>query len=122
MQTIQSTLEMSKSAVLVLVALGLPYFVFAVAAVEKFITYCDYVAKATGRQKERQKFWNTDDGGMNDFEREQYGRLRRGDYMGLSDPKIVALGEKLTRRFRQLLWAAIGLLVSVVATAAIALA
>lgn len=111
---------MSKSAVLVLVALGLPYLVFAAAAMEKFITYCDYVAKATGRKKDRQKIWNADDGGMNGFERELYGRLQRGDYMGLSDPKIVALGAKLTRRFRQLLWAGIGLLVSVVATAAIA--
>ncbi len=105
---------MNTSAIAVLVVLGVAYAAFALPVINWFITYCDLVAKATGRENERQRFWNTDDGGMNSFEREQLRGLRSGDYLGLTDPKIVALGSKLKRRMRHLLWMGVGLVVTVV--------
>lgn len=108
---------MRTTAVVVLVALVIAYAAFALPALIQFGTYCDYVARATGRQRARQKFWNGDEGGMNCFEREQLGRLRRGDYMGLSDPKILALGTRLTRRLQHLPWMSVGLVISVIVTA-----
>lgn len=108
---------MSTTAVVVLVVLGIACAAYALPALAQFSTYCDLVARATDRQNERQKFWDSDEGGMNSFEREQYSRLRRGDHMELSDPRILAIGTRLTSRLQHLPWMGVGLVILVIATA-----
>ncbi len=106
---------MSQSIVGVLIALGLAYVAFALVVMFEFSAYCDRLAKATGREQERQSIWNTDEGGLSAFDREQFWKLMRGDYVELANPAIAAQGRRLTRRFRLSYLLGAVLLVAIVA-------
>jgi hypothetical protein len=109
--------EMSQSIVVVLIALGLAYVAFAVVVMSEFSAYCDRLAKVTGRERERQSIWNTDEGGLSAFDREQFWKLMRGDYLELADPVIAAQARRLTLRCRlSYLLGAVLLVVIVAAT------
>ena len=107
---------MTTAAVLVLVVLGVAYAVYAVPIVFQFRTYCEHVAKATGRTQENQSLRNTDDGGNNAFQREQWRKLLVGDFEGIHDPSLAARGRVLTRKTRMSYLLAIVLVVAVVIT------
>ena len=106
---------MSKTIVVLLV-LGLPYVAFAAPTMFQFFAYCDRVAKSTGRDKENQEVWKTDDGGNNGFQREQLRKLRRGEYTKLEDPALVAQGRRIALKLRLSWWLAVGLVTTVAAT------
>jgi hypothetical protein len=107
---------MSSTTFLVLLVLGFGYVAFAVPMMLHFYSYCEQVAKATGRTKENQNIWHTDEGGNNKFQREQLRKLRTGEYKLLPDPALVAQGKVLARKLRLSLWLAVGLVVTVAAT------
>ena len=104
------------TTIAVLLVLGLPYAAFAGPTMFQFYTYCDRVAKATGRDRENQEIWKTDDGGNAAFQRGQLRKLRRGEYTGLEDPVLVAQGRRIALKLRLSWWLAVGLVVSVAAT------
>jgi hypothetical protein len=106
---------MSSIAIGVLVVLGAAYAAFAVPFMLQFYSYCEQVAKATGRTEENQVIWNTDEGGNNAFKREQWRMLRTGEYAQLNDPVLVSHGHALARKTRLSWWLAVGLVVAVVA-------
>ena len=81
-----------------LIISGVAYLLWNVTLFRRFSSYCESVAEATGRSSERQSA-NTDDGGLNLFDREQFFKLMRGDYGGLGDQRILAEGQTLTRQF-----------------------
>lgn len=111
---------MSHTIVGVLVVLGLTYVAFAFAVMSRFVSYCDRLAKATGRERERENIWSADEGGLNAFDLEQFRKLRRGDYLELTDPGIATVGKGLTRLIRLLYLLGAVLLVIVVAANAYA--
>ena len=81
-----------------LIVSGVAFLRWNVVLFTRFSSYCESVAEATGRQPERQSA-NTDEGGLNRFDREQFFKLMRGDYGGLGDQRIVAEGQTITRQF-----------------------
>lgn len=81
-----------------LIICGVAYICWNVTLFTRFSSYCERVAEATGRQSERQSA-NTDDGGLNLFDREQFFKLMRGDYGGLGDQRNCADGRTLSRQF-----------------------
>jgi hypothetical protein len=98
---------------LVLVVLGVTYAAFAVLMMLQFRSYCELVAKSSGRGHENQEFWNADEGGNNVFQLEQWRKLRTGEYKKLTDPVLVAKGESLVRKLALSCWLAIGLVTTV---------
>jgi len=107
---------MSSTTVVVLLVLGLAYAVFAVPTMLHFYSYCEQVAKATGRMKENLDIWHADESGNNRFQREQLRKLRTGEYKLLPEPALVAQGAILAHKLRLSLWLALGLVVTVAAT------
>jgi hypothetical protein len=107
---------MSSAAFVVLVVLGFAYAAFAIPTMMQFYSYCELVAKATGRTAELHSLKDQDDGGNNAFQREQLRKLRNGEFTQLEDPSLVARGEVVARRLSISFWAAAGLVLSVVAT------
>jgi hypothetical protein len=106
---------MSSAAFQLLLVLGLAYAAFAVPVMLRFYSYCEQVAKATGRSNENQEVWQSDESGNNKFQREQLRRLRTGEYKLLSDPELVKQGETLARHLRLTFWLAVGLVLTVAA-------
>ncbi len=91
---------MIQNIVGVMIALGWAYVVaFGWGVMSEFSLYCDSLAKAAGLERERQSIRNTDEGGLNAFEREQFWRLMRGDPLTVPDQVIAARARKVTRRF-----------------------
>lgn len=109
---------MNSTTFVVLLVLGVAYAAFAVPAMLHFYSYCEQVAKATGRTKENQDIWHADEGGNNKFQREQLRKLRSGKYKSLPDPALVAQGEALAKKLRLSFWLAVGLVVTVATTEA----
>jgi len=81
-----------------LIISGVAYLRWNVVLFARFSSYCEKVAEATGRQSERLSA-NTDEGGLNLFDREQFFKLMRGDFGGLGDQKMVAEGQTISRQF-----------------------
>ena len=67
----------------------------------QFKTYCDDVAKATGRTEENEYrgVW-TDEWGYNAFQREQWWNLLIGNFYGIADPSLLKHGRLLSRKIR----------------------
>jgi hypothetical protein len=105
---------MRSSIIGVLLILGLAYVAFAVPALVHFYSYCRKVAESTGRSNENQST-HTNEDGTNAFEREQFRKLRSGEYANLEDPALVAQGHVLARKMRLAQWLAVGLVVCVAA-------
>jgi hypothetical protein len=101
---------------LVLVVFGIIYAAFAIQMMLQFRSYCELVAKSSGRSQENQEFWNADDGGNNAFQLEQWRKLRTGEYKKLTDPVLVAKGEAIVRKLALSRWLAIGLVATVALT------
>ena len=95
--------------------LGLAYVAFAVPALVHFYSYCSKVAESTGRSNENQSM-RTNEDGSNAFEREQFRKLRSGEYANFEHPDLVAQGHVLARKIRIAQWLAVGLVVCVAAT------
>ncbi len=110
------TSHMSSTTLRVLLVLGFAYAAFAVPTALHFNSYCEQVAKATGRTKENQDIWHRDDGGFNKFQRELLRKLRTGEYRLLPDPALVAQGAELARKLRLSFWLGVGLVVTVAVT------
>lgn len=106
---------MNSSAVLVLVFGGLAYAAYAVPAMFQFFAYCKQAATVTGQIAENASVKTNDDGGLNEFQREQYRMLRSGEFKNSGDAALVARGTVVARKLRVSFWAAIGLVSSVVA-------
>jgi hypothetical protein len=105
---------MSGLVIAALSLLGLAYLAFALPAFLQFRSYCERVAKATGRSRENQSL-STNEDGANAFEREQYRKLLNGEYKNLGDPALVLQGQALARKLRFGRWLTIGLIVAVAA-------
>jgi hypothetical protein len=99
----------------VLSILGLAYLAFAVPAMLQFYSYCEKVAKTTGRSKENQSF-RTNEDGANAFEREQYRKLLNGEYITLGDPALVLQGRAVARKVRLGRWLTVALMMAVATT------
>jgi hypothetical protein len=103
---------MQQLAFVVLAVLGVAYAAFTVPIYFRFSAYCEQVAKATGRERENQEFRNADENGNNAFQREQYRKLRTGEFKELSDPMLVAQASALAAKLRLSCWLAVGLVVT----------
>jgi len=60
-----------------------------------FARYCALMAKHEGRQSEWADF-HADDGGLNDYKKEQWHKLPGRPYLQYADTELHAKGEKLT--------------------------
>lgn len=106
---------MKTIAVGTLLVFGLAYVAYAVTTMLQFYSYCEQVAKATGRVRDNANFWNRDEGGNNAFQREQLRRLTNGDFTEFQDPELVSRGRTLAVKLRLARWLAVALVLSVAA-------
>jgi len=106
---------MKTIAVSTLLVLGLAYVAYAVTTMLQFYSYCEKVAKATGRVRDNANFLNRDKGGNNAFQREQLRRLTNGEFTDFQDPVLVSQGRTLAVKLRLAKWLAVALVLSVAA-------
>lgn len=104
---------MSNAALVCLLVFGLAYAAHAVPTMFQFYSYCEQVAKATGRIDENNCIWNQDEGGNNTFQREVMRKLRSGEFADYGDSVLVERGQVLARKLKHSFWGAVGLVLSV---------